>query len=58
MTGIRADMNIVFSQNPFYLVVMAKNLANHERNRLVAAYPDIINHAINYFDSSPKNPEQ
>jgi beta-lactamase class A len=50
MTGVRADINLVFSDNPFYLVVMAKNLENHERNDLVAAYNDIINHAIDYFD--------
>jgi len=48
--GLRADMNIVFSDNPFCLVVMAKNLENEVRNRLVASYNDIILRAIEFFD--------
>lgn len=41
--GLRSDMNIVFAENPFYLVLMAKNLTNPERNRLVSSYNEIVN---------------
>ena len=51
MIGIRADMNIVHSDNPFYLVTMASNLSNPERCRLVNDYPKLVNLAIDYFDS-------
>jgi beta-lactamase class A len=50
--GAKIDMNIVFADNPFYISVMAKNLSNEDRNRLMANYVDIIKLARDFFENS------
>ncbi len=47
--GTRADMNIVFAENPFSLVLMAKDLTNPERNRLVGCHNEILRLAEEQF---------
>lgn len=49
-SSVRADMNIVYSKNPFYLVLMGKQLTNPEKNRLMNKYNKILKLAIKYFE--------
>lgn len=49
ISTIRSDMGIVFAKNPFYLVLMAKNLTNPEKNRFMQSYTEIVKLSIEYF---------
>ena len=48
--GLRSDMSIVNSDNPFYISTMAKGLSDEDRNRLENDYPEIVNLAIECFN--------
>ncbi len=50
ISTIRSDMDIVFAKNPFYLVLMGKNLTNPEKSRFMQSHYKIIKLAMKYFE--------
>jgi len=49
MRGVRSDIGIVFSENPFYYAIMGKNLSNPEKQRLISSYNDILKMTMRCF---------